>query len=320
MQPVKGLHHVTAVAGDPQANLNFYSQVLGQRLVKKTVNFDDPGTYHFYYADATGTPGSVLTFFLWKHMKRGSRGAGETGATAYSVLPDSSDYWRERLGAEGLTSTSSERFGEQVISFRDPEDMVVELITDPDAPALEPWANSPVPANRALRGFHSATLLLTQAEPTAEVLTLLGYREYASESTPEGERVRFAASSKTAGYLDVLVRPDLTRGQFGAGSVHHVAFRTEDDKEQLEYLSLLRAEGYNVTPVQDRQYFHSIYFREPGGVLFEIATDAPGFLYDEARDELGKHLKLPDWLEPRRADIEARVQPVVNPEYGEVSA
>ena len=319
MQKVKGLHHITAVAGEPQRNINFYMNVLGQRLVKKTVNFDDPGTYHFYYASQTGEPGSVMTFFPWQHMKRGTKGNGETGASAYAIALDSYNYWLERLTSLDLNSTESERFGERVLSFSDPDGMTLELITDAAAPALPYWSNSPVPEEHALRGFHSASLWLASEKATGGVLELLGYEKTASEKDTEGERHRYRATSNTAAYIDLVIRPNKFPGQFGAGSVHHIAFRTEDDREQLEYLEYLREHGLNVTPVQDRQYFHSIYFREPGGVLFEIATDAPGFLYDEAADELGKHLKLPHWYEAKRAEIEARVAPISNPEYDEVA-
>ena len=319
MQKVKGLHHITAVAGEPQRNINFYMNVLGQRLVKKTVNFDDPGTYHFYYASQTGEPGSVMTFFPWQHMKRGTKGNGETGASAYAIAPDSYDYWLERLSTSNLNPQKSERFDERVLSFGDPDGMVLELITNEDAPTLPYWKNSPVPKEHALRGFYSVSLWLASEKATGGVLELLGYKKVASEADTEGERHRYRASSNTAAYIDLVIRPNKFPGQFGAGSVHHIAFRTEDDREQLEYLEYLRQHGLNVTPVQDRQYFHSIYFREPGGVLFEIATDAPGFLYDEAADELGKHLKLPDWYEPKRAEIEARVAPISNPEYDEVA-
>ena len=314
MNKVKGLHHITAVAGDPQQNIDFYMNVLGQRLIKKTVNFDDPGTYHFYYANRVGELGTVMTFFPWKHMKRGTRGNGETGASAYMIAPDSYDYWRTRLTDFNLAPTESERFEERVLSFKDPDDMTLELITDAHAPTLAHWENSPVPAEHALRGFHSASLWLGQKAATGKVLELLGYENVATETDPEGERHRYRASSNTAAYVDLVIRPQRFPGQFGAGSVHHIAFRTEDDKEQLEYLEFLREHGLNVTPVQDRQYFHSIYFREPGGVLFEIATDAPGFLYDEAEDELGKHLKLPDWYDPNalRLRLECKRLPIQN--------
>jgi len=304
MQPVLGIHHITAIAGNPQANLNFYHHLLGQRLVKRTVNFDDPGTYHFYFGDETGTPGTILTFFPWRGMPRGQRGNGEVAATAYAVPSTSLDYWRERLATAGVpASETQERFGIQVFSFEDPDGMVVELVADDSMPEINVWTGGAVPAEHALRGFHSATLWLDQTGPTAELLTNgLGYT-FAGQ---EGARQRFQAGGTGVGSrVDLLERPGQPFGRQGAGTVHHIAYRTQDDVEQQEYLQALRSGGYHVSPVMDRQYFHSIYFRAPSGVLFEIATDAPGFLYDEPRAELGTHLKLPTWLESRRVAIAA---------------
>lgn len=309
MQPIQGLHHITAVAGDPQANINFYHQVLGQRFVKKTVNFDDPGTYHFYFADEVGTPGTVLTFFPWQHMRRGERGIGETTAVAYTIAPDSIGYWQERLAAHGVVVGEVQtRFGTAVLPFHDPDGMPLELIASGEKGNFRHWANGPVPEEHALRGFHGVTLWLNTVEPTAAVLTeQMGYTFVGQE----GSRYRYRGASADGGlYVDILHRPGQRRGSFGAGSIHHIAFRTVDDSEQLEYLQTLRQAGLQVTPVQDRQYFHSIYFREPGGVLFEVATDAPGFLIDETVEELGSHLKLPPWFEQHRAEIERALPPV----------
>lgn len=304
MQPIQGLHHITAVAGDPQANINFYHQVLGQRFVKKTVNFDDPGTYHFYFADEVGTPGTVLTFFPWRQMRRGERGNGETTAVAYTIAPDSIGYWQERLAAHGVVVGEMQtRFGTAVLPFHDPDGMPLELIASGEKGNFRHWANGPVPEEHALRGFHGVTLWLNAVEPTAAVLTeQMGYTFVGQE----GSRYRYRGASADGGlYVDILHRPGQRRGSFGAGSIHHIAFRTVDDSEQLEYLQSLRQAGLQVTPVQDRQYFHSIYFRESGGVLFEVATDAPGFLIDETVEELGTHLKLPPWFEQHRAEIES---------------
>ncbi|MEZ4683208.1 MAG: ring-cleaving dioxygenase [Caldilineaceae bacterium] len=312
MQPVQGIHHITAIASDPQRNLDFYHGLLGQRLVKKTVNFDDPGTYHFYFADKTGTPGTVLTFFPWRHMGRGVRGNGEVGATAYSIRPGSVDFWRKRLEQNGVAVADAPmRFGNDVLSFTDPDGMVIELVVNEEAQTFVPWERGPLPGEHELRGFHSATLWVANAAATDEILTAhLGYQLVGSA----GNRTRYQGAGNDIGrYIDLLEQPGLGRGRLGAGSVHHIAYRTVDDSEQAEYLALLQEAGYGVSPVMDRQYFHSIYFREPNGVLFEIATDAPGFLYDEAVDELGTHLKLPDWLEPRRNQIEHSVVPVTLP-------
>jgi glyoxalase family protein len=302
MQPVQGLHHITAVAGDAQTNIDFYHKILGQRLVKKTVNFDDPGTYHLYYGDEIGTPGTVMTYFPWKNMRRGVKGNGETGAVAYTIRPESLGYWQERLKAHGIsTGEIQSRFEAEVLPFSDPDGMTLELITSTNPATLQHWEDGPIQEEHAIRGFHSVTLWLSEVEGTADVLTKQLDFDFVGQ---EGGRYRYQGASNDIGlYVDILHRPNQPRGQFGAGSVHHIAFRTVDDAEQREYLQKLRQAGYNVTNVLDRQYFHSIYFRTPGGVLFEIATDAPGFLYDEPVEELGTHLKLPPWLEEIRPAI-----------------
>ena len=309
MQPIQGLHHITAVAGDPQRNLAFYETVLGQRLVKTTVNFDDPGTYHLYYGDEIGTPGTIMTFFPWRHMRRGVLGNGETSAVAYTIPAGSETYWQQRLATHGVTvGEPATRFGQTVLPFQDPDGMRLELITAAGPATIRHWAGGPVPAGQALLGFHGVTLWLAEVEGTARLLTdQLGYQRVGQE----GARSRYQAASNDVGlYVDLLHRPGAPAGRFGVGSIHHIAFRTVDDSEQLAYQRQLRQAGHNVTPVQDRQYFHSIYFRAPGGVLFEVATDAPGFYYDEQIADLGRSLKLPPWLEPQRAEIEAALPPL----------
>jgi glyoxalase family protein len=310
MQPIQGLHHITAVASDPQANVDFYHHVLGQRLIKTTVNFDDPGTYHLYYGDKMGTPGTIMTFFPWGHMGRGRLGNGETAAVAYSIGPESTGFWHDRLlrlgldlGAQGTLGPSRQRFGAEVISFSDPDGMALELIVTDEPASVRFWEGGPIPERHALRGFHGVTLWLADVEKTARLLTdQLGYAFVGQEEN----RYRYRGGSNDVGlYVDLLHRPGQPFGSFGAGSVHHIAFRTVDDREQLEYRQLLAAAGHGVTEVRDRQYFRSIYFRSPGGVLFEIATDAPGFLVDESVEELGQRLRLPPWLESQRPDIEA---------------
>lgn len=312
MQPIQGLHHITAVASDPQRNLDFYVRVLGQRLVKTTVNFDDPGTYHLYYGDEVGTPGTIMTYFPWRNMQRGVRGNGETAAVGYIIRRGSVAFWQERLTSHGITVGELQtRFGETVIPFADPDGMPLELVTSADPATIRYWAEGPVPEEHALLGFHSVTLWLDAVEPTAQLMTAqLGYTFVGQE----GQRYRYAAAGDDRGlYIDILHRPGAQYGRFGAGSIHHIAFRTVDDAEQQEYLTQLRRAGQQVTPVQDRQYFHSIYFRSPGGVLFEVATDAPGFYYDEPIPELGSSLKLPSWLEPQRAQIAAILPPIERP-------
>jgi glyoxalase family protein len=311
MQPIQGIHHITAFAADPAANVYFYHTVLGQRLVKKTVNFDDPGTYHLYYGDEVGTPGTIMTFFPWPMAARGTRGNGEVAATAYAIPVNSVGYWQARLKEHGVVvGERQRRFGREVLRFQDPHGTSLELVATDEPSTIRFWAEGPVPEPHAIRGFYGATLWLNSAEATAWVLTnQLGY-----EATgQEGNRHRFKGASNDIGlYIDILERPGHPPARMGAGSIHHIAFRTVDDAEQLEYQQKIGRTGLGVTPVQDRQYFHSIYFREPGGVLFEVATDAPGFYYDEPIAQLGQSLKLPPWLEPHRAEIEA-----VLPKIGE---
>jgi glyoxalase family protein len=323
MQAIKGLHHITAVASDPQANVDFYHHVLGQRLVKTTVNFDDPGTYHFYFGDKIGTPGTIMTFFPWRHAKRGHVGNGETAATTYSIRPESVGFWQARLADLGLDLGNIEqRFGAEVISFDDPDGLRLELVVN-DAPAtFRFWEDGPIPEQHALQGFQGVTLWLAEVEATGQLLAdKLGY-QFGGQ---EGDRYRYQGASNGVGlYVDLLHRPGQPTGRYGAGSIHHIALRAEDDAEQLEYRSLLASSGFGVTEVKDRQYFHSIYFRSPGGVLFEIATDAPGFQIDEPVAELGQNLKLPPWLEKNRNQIEQALpefslKPVPKTAYPEVT-
>ena len=313
MKPIQGIHHITIMASDPQRNIDFFHKILGQRFIKKTINFDDPGTYHLYYGDEIGTPGTIMTYFPWVNAKRGTRGNGETGAVAYSIPSTAVDFWQKRLADYDISTGETEtRFGATVIPFHDPDGVPLELITYDSAKTVKFWANGPVSEAEGIRGFHSVTLWVDKAELTGQVLSQrFGYEKVGSE----GNRTRYASPNKDVGaFIDLLERPNAGRGRMGAGSVHHVAFRNESDSEQLEYLADLRANGHQVTDVKDRQYFHSIYFREPNGVLFEVATDAPGFLYDEPRESLGRSLKLPPWQEHNRAKIEKIVPPVVYPE------
>jgi glyoxalase family protein len=311
---ITGLHHVTAIASDPQRNTDFYVGLLGLRLVKRTVNFDDPGSYHFYFGDARGTPGTILTFFLWPGARPGFRGTGEVEATAFAVGPESTGYWLERLKAHGVrVERAPRRFGEEVIRFSDPDGLWLELVAAPAEAGVEPWSGSPVPAEHSIRGFRGASAALGGSERTANLLTeLFGYR---AVGEADG-RFRFAApgEARPGETLDLLRIPDRSPGRAGAGSGHHIAFRTPDDERQRACRELLVKSGYHVSPVMDRSYFHSIYFREPGGVLFEIATDPPGFTIDEPFEELGRNLHLPPRLERMRPQIEAILPPVTLPE------
>jgi glyoxalase family protein len=311
---IAGLHHVTAIASAAKENLRFYKSVLGLRLVKTTVNFDDPGTYHLYYGSYEGAPGTILTFFPWQGAVRGRAGSGMTSATAFQIPPGTIDAWMERFADLAIDFEAPvERFSEAVLRLRDPDGLPLELIESAAAsvlPVHEAAANSTtgIPPEIAIRGFHSVSLCVSGYEQSARLLTdVFGYR-YVGQ---EGERFRFESGDETQGpgrFLEILCQPDVfVRGKPGAGTVHHVAFRTRSDEEQLEWREKLIEFGLNVTPVLDRNYFHSVYFREPGGVLYEIATDPPGFTADEALDHLGESLRLPSWLEPRRDIIEARL-------------
>ena len=314
MRLIQGLHHVTAVTRNAQQNVDFYRNILGQRLVKKTVNFDAPEAYHLYFADKIGTPGSVLTFFAWPNVTRGVRGNGETAAVAYNIPAGSLGFWLEHLQQHGIATLPVEqRFGEEVLALEDTDGMQVELVVSGTLEGIRYWEGGPIPQEYALGGFHSVTLWLDEIEPTADLLiNQMGY----IFTERAGNRHRFTGGPESlARYIDILHRPVQPEDKpdeavFGAGSIHHIAFRVPSDEEQLEYQASLRAAGYSVTPVRDRNYFHSIYFREPGGVLFEIATDTPGFAIDEPVETLGESLKLPEWFEPNRELIEKSLTPI----------
>ncbi|MUL44260.1 ring-cleaving dioxygenase [Streptomonospora sp. PA3] len=298
-----GLHHVTAIATDPQRNADFYHGVLGLRLVKTTVNFDAPDTYHLYFGGESGQPGTLITFFPWPGAPPGRHGAGQATAVAFSVPEGSLGWWRERLRARGAdVGTVAHRLEEEALPVRDPDGLGLELVAHRQADAAPAWEGGPVPDEHAVRGLHSVTLTEAGYEHTAGLLTdTLGFR-FAEEAN---NRFRFATGEGGAGGLvDVVCRPEVPQGLVAAGTVHHIAWRTPDDDEQVSWREALVGQGLNVTPVLDRQYFHSIYFREPGGVLLEIATDPPGFTVDEPLMRLGRALRLPPWLEPSRAEIE----------------
>jgi glyoxalase family protein len=304
--PILGLHHVTAIASDPQRNLNFYTQILGLRFVKRTVNFDDPRTYHFYFGDDIGTPGTILTFFPRSGTEKGRPGAGETIATAFSIPVNSMAYWRNRLSAKCIAIQENVYFGATHLSFSDPDGMVVELVEHAEAQAVQAPRYSDVPGGRAIQGFFGTTLLEANLIRTQGLLEIMGYQKLVEE----GARVRYAPQGDARGrFVDIVVDENARAGRMGAGTVHHIAFRASNDSAQLEWQQEI-SQYVSVTAVQDRTYFHSIYFREPGGVLFEIATDAPGFLIDEPVESLGEALKIPAWFEPRRSLIESRVQPI----------
>jgi glyoxalase family protein len=305
---ISGIHHLTAIASDPQPNLDFYTQVLGLRLVKLTINFDDPGTYHLYFGNDDGTPGSILTFFPWPGIPRGTAGNGQVSSAAFAVPPASLDYWVSRLADRGAAPRDAGlRFGERVVRFSDPDGMPLEILGTERADPARAWTRGPVPLEHAICGFHSVTLSEEGFENTA---TLLSEVMGLSPAGNEGARYRFEAGGAHATTVDVLCTPDGRPGRLGAGTVHHIAFRTPDDEQQRAWQRSLAGRGLNVSPIMDRNYFHSIYFREPGGILFEIATDPPGFAVDEPRDQLGERLMLPRWLEADRARIERSLPPL----------
>jgi glyoxalase family protein len=310
---LEGFHHLTAIVGDPQVNVDFYTRILGQRLVKQTVNFDDPGTYHLYYGDETGTPGSILTFFPWPGARRGQRGVGQIVAISLAIPADALDYWMDRFTQhEVLFTGPTTRFNEQVISFHDPHGLSLELVASQDAVQRSRWKHGPIPEQYAIRGIGCITLAESDQERTAAWLTsVLGFRFLQQE----GNRYRYEVGPGGLGAcVDILEAPGQPRGHIAVGTVHHVAWRTEDDTHQVDWQAYLLAQQSDVTAVLDRKYFHSIYFHEPGGVLFEIATDPPGFTLDEPDTQLGTHLELPSWLEPLRSEIEQALPPLRVPE------
>ena len=305
---VPGIHHVTAISGPAQKNVDFYAGVLGLRTVKQTVNFDDPGTHHLYYGDQAGTPGTAMTFFPWEHAGRGGAGAGATEATGFTVPPGSLEFWADRLRGAGASPFEvTTRFDEESLACEDPDGLVFELVAGPatkETPAGPPF-HPGVPRECAIRAFHGVLLDVPDPDPTAKLLTdVMGF-EHLGEL--DG-RLRFRSSEHEVGSIvDLRASGSGAGARMGRGSVHHVAFRARDDDEQRSWRETIARAGFAVTTVQDRCYFRSIYFREPGGVLFEIATDTPGFGIDEPANELGKTLRLPPWLEPRRSELEARL-------------
>jgi glyoxalase family protein len=305
-----GIHHVTAIASDPQENVDFYGGLLGLRLVKKTVNFDDPGSYHLYYGDGVGTPGTIMTFFAWPGAPRGRQGTGQVGVTSFAVPGASLDWWRARLQEHGVEAAPGEVvFGEEGLAFTDPDGIRLALVGAGDE--RSGWADGAVPGVHAIRGFHGVSVSVVRAEPTARLLVdTLGFEAVGEQ----GGRARYAAAGRgPASIVDVIEEAGRTHGQTAGGTVHHVAWRTPDDASQLEWRELVGQAGRDVTPVLDRNYFHSIYFREPGGVLFEIATDPPGFAVDESVERLGTGLKLPPWYESDRYEIERALPPLEAP-------
>jgi glyoxalase family protein len=313
---MSGIHHVTAISGNAARNLDFYTRTLGLRLVKKTVNFDDPGTYHLYYGDEQGRPGTILTFFPWEHAAPGRNGVGQAEETAFRIPTAAIGYWTQRLIEKGVPHQAPEkRFGEPVLCFTDPDGMSLALVGVADAAGEPAWSDGGIAAEHGIRGFHGVTLMLDKAAPTGAILTnALGF----AETGREGPLVRYAATGAPGNVVTIRETGGFLPGRMGRGSVHHIAFRAVDDAQQAAMARKVR-DDHRLSPTQqlDRNYFRSVYLREPGGILFEIATDQPGFAVDEPVASLGRALKLPPFLEPRRREIEAVLPPL---EAGERAA
>ena len=343
-QGVLGIHHITAIARNPQRNIDFYSGLLGMRLVKLTVNFDDPTTYHLYYGDSIGHPGTILTFFPWSEAPTGHRGTGQVTAISFLIPSGSMSYWIDRLKRNGISFVGpSKRFSDEFVSFHDPDGLMLELISSPSSndsrrqqQLLQQtdnniWKESSVSKEHAIRGFHSATLSEEGYERTSSLLAdTMGFKLVAKDN--KEDRFRFGIveknnsnqedngadysssstfSSLIGSFVDIVCQPEISRGYIGIGTVHHIAWRATNDRHQIDLRKRIVQKAHlNPTPVIDRTYFHSVYFREPGGILFEIATDPPGFAIDEKPEDLGKQLKLPQWLEPERGKLEQLLPPV----------
>lgn len=301
---ILGLHHITAIAGNAKRNFDFYTKVLGLRMVKKTVNFDDPGTYHFYFGDEVGTPGSILTFFPWEGIGAGRNGAGMATEIGYSVPKGSLDFWSARFDEFKVKHRPiAERFGEKYLSFSDPDGLQITLVEPVAKDDRKPWIIPSVTESEAVKGFHSIVLTLKDIKATAAILTDVFDYKLLQE---EDNRFRFGtANIENANIVDLVAAPELGRGVNAAGTNHHVAFRVSNEEVLMNFREKIASRGLGITPKIDRDYFFSLYFREPGGVLFELATDNPGFATDETVAELGSSLRLPKQYEPSRAEIEA---------------
>ena len=307
---VLGIHHITAIAGNARRNHDFYTKVLGLRMVKKTVNFDDPGTYHFYFGDEVGTPGTILTFFPWEGISAGKVGTGMATEIGYSVPEGSFEFWTERFKQHHVNVVGTgERFGERYLSIEDPDGLKLNLVVSKSNDLRKPWETSEVKEAVATRGFHSITLTLKSIKATAAILTDIFDYQFAAK---EGNRSRFVTDAiEQAAIIDLEEAPEQSGAVNAGGTIHHIAFRVKDEATLMQYREKILIKGLRITEKIDRNYFFSLYFREPGGVLFELATDNPGFSVDEPVSELGKGLKLPAQYEASRAEIE-KVLPVLD--------
>jgi glyoxalase family protein len=310
MTTASGIHHITAISSSTAENYDFYTRILGLRFVKKTVNFDDPDTYHFYYADRVGSPGTVLTFFPHVGLPQGMPGVGQAVEIVFAIPKSALSFWIDRFHQKGIKYQGPEkRFDETVVRISDPDGMMLEFVGVDGLPDDNVWTTDEIAADVAIRGFHSVALWVSKLDKVADILTnRLGFKHIGTD----GSRHRYAADGGGAlgKIVDIRHLPDIWRGKPGAGTIHHVAFRVGDDASEVATRNALAGDGYNITPVIDRNYFHSVYFREQNGILFELATDHPGFTVDEPVETLGQALKLPPQHEPRRAEIEAVLPPL----------
>ena len=301
-----GIHHITAIVGHPQENIDFYAGVLGLRLVKQTVNFDDPGTYHLYFGDKGGKPGTIITFFPWAGANQGKIGDGQVGVTSYVVPKGAMSFWEKRLEKFNVPFTKEERFSEQYLTFDDPHGLHLEIVEREEGEINE-WTFGDVTPEVAIKGFGGATLFSAQPNKTADVLENVMGLELVGK---EGDFIRFRSSADIGNIIDLKATPTGESGTMGVGTVHHIAWRAVDDKDHLEWQSYVTEKGYGVTPVKDRNYFNAIYFREHGKILFEIATDPPGFAHDESQETMGEHLMLPEQYEQHREKLEQSLIPI----------
>ena len=315
---LRGIHHVTSITGDVQKCVDFYVGVLGLRFIKKSINQDVPDTYHIYFGDHVGSPGTAMTFFGWPDWPKRRDGTGQVTTVSFSVPPESLDFWNSRLRKLGVSAKPASRFGAEVIVLEDPDGIGLELVAQSSKQPWVAWADSPVDQAQAIRGFHSVTMTVAEASATFELLVkTMGFRKTAHE----GHRTRFeTGEGGPHSIIDVVESPEGREGEESIGSVHHVAWRASDAGHQSGWRETLVKAGFNVTPVIDRYYFKSIYFREPGGVLFEIATDGPGFTVDESVDSLGSTLSLPPWFQVRRDRLDVTLPPIVVPTTATTSA
>ncbi|MFS8604532.1 ring-cleaving dioxygenase [Priestia megaterium] len=299
-----GIHHITAIVGHPQENVDFYAGVLGLRLVKQTVNFDDPGTYHLYFGNEGGKPGTIITFFPWANARQGKIGDGQVGVTSYVVPKGAMSFWEKRLAKFGVPATKMERFGEQYLEFDDPHGLHIEIVEREEG-EKNTWQTGEINSDVAIKGFGGATLLSVRPDETAQLLeNVMGLQKVGQE----GDFIRFQSSADIGNVIDLKLTT-IGRGQMGVGTVHHIAWRAKDDEDQLEWQKYVADSGYGVTAVRDRNYFNAIYFKEHGEILFEIATDPPGFAHDESLETMGEKLMLPEQYETHRDQIERALIP-----------